>query len=298
MPETPEPLYACIEGGGTKFVVGIARSPDEVLAAARFPTTTPVETLGAVAGWFRDQAAHHGPLAALGIGSFGPIELDPASPQWGHVLNTPKPAWRGADVCGPLAAALGVPVGLDTDVNAAAIAEHRWGAAQGQRVAAYVTVGTGIGGGMIVGGEPVRGVTHPEIGHLPVRRHPDDDFPGICPVHGDCIEGLAAGPAIIARWGASLSDLPADHPGREIVGWYLGQLAVTLQAVLEPGRIVFGGGVLGTPGLLDGVRRHAAAIGAGYFRGKAEEVIVSPGLGDRAGLLGALALAMDVAERA
>ena len=297
MPEAPTSLYACIEGGGTKFVVGIARSPDEVLATARFPTTTPAETLGAVAGWFREQTAHHGPVAALGIGSFGPIELDPASSEWGHVLNTPKPAWRGADVCGPLATALGVPIGLDTDVNAAAIAEHRWGAAQGHRVAAYVTVGTGIGGGMIVGGKPVRGVTHPEIGHLPARRHPDDDFPGICPVHGDCIEGLAAGPAIIARWGASLSDLPADHPGREIVAWYLGQLAVTLQAVLEPGRIVFGGGVLGTPGLLDGIRRHAAAIGAGYYRGRAEEVIVQPGLVDRAGLLGALALAMDAAER-
>ena len=291
------PAYGCIEGGGTKFVVGVAHSPGEVLATARFPTTTPAETLGAVASWFREQTAHHGPVAALGIGSFGPIELDRASPEWGHVLNTPKPAWRGADVVGPLAAALGVPIGLDTDVNAAAIAEHRWGAAQGQRVAAYVTVGTGIGGGMIVGGEPVRGVTHPEIGHAPVRRHRDDDFPGICPVHGDCLEGLAAGPAIIARWGESLSDLPPDHPGHEIVAWYLGQIAVTLQAVLEPGRIVFGGGVMKTPGLIDRVRRHASAIGAGYFRGLAEEVIVAPGLGDRAGLLGALALAMDAAER-
>lgn len=293
----PEPLYACIEGGGTKFVVGIARSPDEVLATARFPTTTPGETLDAVAGWFREQMAQHGTFAALGIGSFGPIELDRGSPDWGHVLNTPKPGWRGADVCGPLAAALSVAIGLDTDVNAAAMAEHSWGAARGQRVAAYVTVGTGIGGGMIVGGEPVRGVTHPEIGHAPVRRHADDDFPGICPVHGDCLEGLASGPAIKARWGASLSDLPADHPGREIIAWYLGQIAVTLQAVLEPGRIVFGGGVMATPGLLDRVRRHAAAIGAGYFRGRPEEVIVSPGLGDRAGLLGALALAMGAAER-
>ena len=291
------PVYACVEGGGTKFVVGVARSPEAVLETARFPTTTPGETLGAVISWLVDAAARHGPLAAAGIGSFGPIELDPGSPQWGHVLNTPKPAWQGADVCGPLSAALKVPVGLDTDVNAAAIAEHRWGAAQAQRVAAYITVGPGIGGGMIVGGAPVQGLTHPEIGHFPVRRHPRDSFPGVCAVHGDCIEGLAAGPAIIARWGASLSDLPPDHPGPELVAWYLGQLAVTLQAALEPGRIVFGGGVLNTPGLLEGIRRNAAAIGAGYFRGRADQVIVPPGLGGRAGLLGALALAMAAAGR-
>ena len=288
----PGPVYACVEGGGTKFVVGVARSPEAVLDTARFPTTTPEATLGPVAAWLK-AAAGHGPLAALGVGSFGPVELDPASPRWGHVLNTPKPGWSGADVCGPLAAALGVPIGLDTDVNAAAIAEHRWGAAQGQRVAAYVTVGTGIGGGMIVDGVPVRGLTHPEIGHLPVRRHPDDAFAGICPVHGDCIEGLASGPAIVARWGASLSELRSGHPGLELVGWYLGQLAVTLQATLEPGRIVFGGGVLQAPGLLASVRRQAAAIGAGYFRGDAKQIIVAPGLGDRAGLLGALALAME-----
>ena len=291
------PAYGCIEAGGTKFVVGIARSPDAVLETARFPTTAPAETLGAVVSWLVDAAARHGPVAAAGIGSFGPVELDPASPRWGHILNTPKPGWRGADVCGPLIAALNVPVRLDTDVNAAAIAEHRWGAAQGQRVAAYVTVGTGIGGGMIVGGEPVRGLTHPEIGHIPVRRHAEDrEFPGICPVHGDCIEGLAAGPAIIARWNASLSELPAEHPGHLMVAWYLGQLAVTLQATLEPGRIVFGGGVMETPGLLARVRENAAAIGAGYFRGRPEDVIVAPGLGGRAGLLGALALAMAAAE--
>lgn len=292
------PVYACIEAGGTKFVAGLARSHDDILVVARFPTTTPEETLGKVGSWLAEQSRQSGPVAALGIASFGPLELDRASPRWGHVTLTSKPGWSGADIAGPLAAALGgVAVGFETDVNGAGLAEARWGAAQGERVAVYVTVGTGIGGGVIVDGKPLLGLSHPEMGHFRPPRHPDDRaFPGICPLHGDCLEGLASGPAIIARWGASLGELPADHPAHGIVAWYLAQFAVTLQAMLEPGRIVIGGGVLGAPGLLERVRAQACELAAGYFRGDPPEVIVAPGLGERSGLLGALALAVDAVE--
>ena len=184
-------------------------------------------------------------------------------------------------------------VGFDTDVNAAALAESLWGAGQGASVCVYVTVGTGIGGGAVVGGAPVHGSRHPEMGHILVRRHPDDrEFAGTCPFHGDCLEGLAGGPAIKARWGLSLSELPQDHPGHEIEADYLAQLAVTIQLVLSPQIILFGGGVMATPGLLARVQRRTTALAAGYV----EPVLAPPGLGDDAGLLGALALALAACE--
>lgn len=287
------PLYGCIEAGGTKFVAGIARSPDEVLETARFATTTPKETIGATLDWLKAR----GPLTSLGIASFGPVELNRAAPNWGHITATTKPGWSHTDFAARAGRELGVPVGFDTDVNGAGLAEARWGAAAGHRVSVYVTVGTGIGGGGIVDGKPLVGLSHAEMGHVRLPRHPEDaDFAGVCPFHGDCLEGLASGPAILARWGASLSELPSDHPGKAIIAWYLAQFAVTLQAVMEPGRIVLGGGVMGTLGLLELVRAEATRLGSGYFRGQADEIIVAPGLGDRAGLLGALALAMDVAQ--
>jgi fructokinase len=283
------PLYGCIEAGGTKFIVGVASGPEDVRETARFDTTTPDETIGAVIDWLRGRS----PLTAIGIASFGPVELDRASPKWGYITATPKPHWSDTDLAGRVGRALGVPVGFDTDVNGAGLAEARWGAGQGQRVSVYVTVGTGIGGGAIVDGKPLFGVSHPEMGHMRPQRHPDDlGFAGICPFHGDCLEGLANGPSIIARWGASLSELPADHPGHEIIAWYLAQFAISLQAMMEPGRIIFGGGVMATPGLLGRVRAATARLGNGYFRGRADDVIVPPLLGDRAGLLGALALAL------
>jgi fructokinase len=284
------PLYGCIEAGGTKFIAGVLSGPDDVHETARFDTTTPDETIGAVIDWL----AERGPLAAVGIASFGPIELDHASPKWGYITSTPKPHWSDTDLAGRVSRALGVAVGLDTDVNGAGLAEARWGAGQGQRISVYVTVGTGIGGGAIVEGKPLFGVSHPEMGHMRPQRHPDDlSFAGICPFHGDCLEGLANGPSIIARWGASLSDLPVDHPGHGIIAWYLAQFAISLQAIMEPGRIILGGGVMATPGLLDRVREKTKRMGNGYFRGVAEEIIQPPALGDQAGLLGALALAMD-----
>ena len=192
-----------IEAGGTKFVCAVGTGPGDLRAVERFPTTTPEETLGRAIAYFRDR-----PVAAVGVGSFGPVDVDPDSPTWGHVTSTPKPGWQGADVAGGVARALGVPVGFDTDVNAAALAEHRWGAAQGLDTFVYLTVGTGIGGGGLIAGRRLHGLTHPEMGHIRVPRVPGDDFAGVCPYHGDCWEGLASGPAIEARWGPPRPTFP------------------------------------------------------------------------------------------
>lgn len=299
--------YGLIEAGGTKFVLGFASMPasahatravpplEAITATHRISTTQPGETLAAARLWFASQVADHGPLDAIGIASFGPLELDRASPDWGHVTRTTKPGWDHADLAGPLIVAHQCPVGFDTDVNGAARAESLWGAGAGQRIALYLTIGTGVGGGAMIDGAPLHGLTHPEMGHIRLARHPDDhDFAGICRFHGDCLEGLASGPAIKARWGASLSELGADHPGHTMIAWYLAQACCTFQAIMEPGAIILGGGVMGTPGLLARVREAAVTQGGGYFVGDPRQVIVAPGLGDHAGLLGALALAMDV----
>lgn len=292
-----QPLFGCIEAGGTKFVVGLASGPDDIVETARFETTIPEETIPAAIDWLKQASARHGPVAAIGIASFGPVELDRDAANWGYITKTTKPYWSHSDFAGRVGRALGVPVGFDTDVNGAALAEARWGAAQGQRVSIYVTIGTGIGGGAIIEGKPLHGLSHPEMGHIRLARHPDDlDFAGTCPFHGDCLEGLANGPAIKARWGASLSELAPDHRGHAIIAWYLAQFVVTLQSIMEPGRIILGGGVMATPGLLDRVRVQATQLGSAYFRGKPDDIVVAPGLGDRAGLVGGLALAMDMVK--
>ncbi len=290
-------LYACIEAGGTKFVAGIARAPDQVLETARFDTISPDVTIGAVTQWLKDAASRHGTVTAAGIASFGPLELDRNAANWGNITGTTKAGWSHCDFAGRVGRELGVPVGFDTDVNGAALAEARWGAGRDQAISVYITVGTGIGGGAIVGGRPLYGLSHPEMGHIRPARHPDDlGFKGICPFHGDCLEGLASGPAIKARWGESLSELLSDHPGQGIIAWYLAQMVVTLQAIMEPGRIILGGGVMDTPDLLCRIREEAGGLSSGYFKGKAADIIVIPELGSRAGLLGGLALAMDAAS--
>lgn len=290
------PLYGCIEAGGTKFVVGIASSPDDVRETARFDTISPDATIGAAIEWLRQAQLRHGALRAVGIASFGPLELDRTAPNWGHITGTTKPGWSHSSFGARVSEALGLSVGFDTDVNGAALAEARWGAGQGQAISVYITIGTGIGGGAIVGGKPLHGLSHPEMGHIRPQRHPDDlGFDGACPFHGDCLEGLASGPAIKARWGMSLSELPADHPGHGIIANYIAQLVTTLQSIMEPGRVILGGGVMATPGLLERTRHEATSLGAGYFRGQAQEIIVPPALGDKAGLLGGLALAQDIA---
>lgn len=281
--------YGLIEGGGTKFVLGVAGADGTILARHRVPTTSPGETLGAALAWLRECAPAP---RAIGIACCGPLELDPAAPLFGHVTRTVKPQWSGADLVGPFREAFACPVGIETDVNGAALAESRWGAGAAGRALLYVTVGTGVGGGFVTDGVLLRGASHPEMGHIRVPRHPDDRaFAGHCPVHGDCLEGLIAGPAIAARWGHSLSDLGPEHPAQQIVAWYLGQAIVTWQATLQPGRIVLGGGVMAASGLLGTVREAAALAGQGYFASDPREIVVAPGLGTDSGLLGALAVA-------
>ena len=280
--------YGLIEAGGTKLVLGVGDGEGHIVARARIATGLPGPTLAASVAWLRAQ----GGLAAIGVASFGPLDLDRGSATYGHLRATPKPHWAGVDMVAPFAA-LGVPVALDTDVNAAALAEARWGAGKGLGSLLYLTIGTGIGGGYVAGGRLLGGLSHPEMGHVRVPRHPDDaGFAGVCSIHGDCLEGLASGPAIMARWGGPLSELGGDHPAQAMIAWYLGRALAGFQAVMEPARIVLGGGVMATHGLLALVRAETAAAGGGYFVGRAEEIVVAPGLGDDAGLMGALALAL------
>jgi fructokinase len=282
--------YGLIEAGGTKVLLGIAGADGAVCARHRIATTTPDAVIGAAIGWFREHLPHP---TAIGIASFGPLDLSPGSETWGHITRTTKPGWSGADVAGPFARAFGCPVGIETDVNGAALAEARWGAGKGHSSLLYVTIGTGVGGGYVSDGQLLHGLSHPEMGHIRVPRHPDDaQFAGVCPFHGDCLEGLASGPAVITRWGCSLSELPPGHAGMAMIAWYLGQAVCSFQAVMDPARIVLGGGVMATPGLLAMVRTEAAKAGGGYFAGDPAEVVVAPGLGSDSGLLGALAVAL------
>lgn len=287
------PAYGCIEAGGTKFVLGVLSSPGDTAPVGRVPTTTPGETIQACLAFFAEHAPPQG-YAAFGIASFGPVDLDPLSPRWGHITETPKPGWRDTDLAGQFARAFDCPVGFDTDVSGAALAEGLWGAGMGMDVVTYLTVGTGIGGGALVAGRPLHGHRHPEMGHFLPARHPQDDFAGVCPYHRACLEGLAAGPAVMARWGSSLSDLPQDHAAHEIVAFYLAQAVIAQQALLSPQRMILGGGVMQTPGLLGRVREAAARLGNGYFAGSVDyaQLVAEPALGTRSGLLGALALAM------
>lgn len=282
---------ALIEAGGTKFIVGVGDASRRIYARTRIDTTVPEQTIPAAIAWLKQQETDY---AAVGIASFGPLDLDPASPTWGHITRTTKPHWSNADIAGPLGRALNCPAAIDTDVNGAALAEWMWGAGQGTNASLYLTVGTGVGGGAVVGGRLIHGVGHPEMGHIRMPRHPaDTGFAGHCPFHGDCLEGLAAGPSIVARWGASLSELPSDHIGHRMIAWYLAQAAATFQAILEPARIILGGGVMGTPGLIERVRAEAIVASNGYFTGDPEKLIVPPALADDVGLLGALAVTLS-----
>ncbi len=297
-----EPVLGGIEAGGTKFVCVVGRGAGPVLAEVRIATTTPAETLGRVVEFFRAAEREHGQCAAFGVASFGPLDLDPASPTWGCLTRTPKPGWAGADLVAPLRAAFSVPVAIDTDVNGAGLAEALWGAARDADCVVYVTVGTGIGGGVIHHRQPLRGLSHPEMGHIRVPRHPDDTrFAGVCPFHNDCLEGLASGPAGLARWGAPLETLGPDHAAWNVLGFYLAHLCATATMLLSPHVIVMGGGVMKSPPLLPAVRGWTRHLLAGYphsapLAGSLERYIVKPALGDRAGALGALALAAGTLE--
>lgn len=279
--------YAGVELGGTKCVAILARGPDDVLARETVPTTSPEDTLGrieqAMAGWRFD---------ALGIASFGPVDLDCSSPLWGHLLATPKPGWAGANVAPRLRAAFGVPTALDTDVNGAALAEMRWGSGQGMDDFAYVTVGTGVGVGLIANGQPMRGFGHCELGHVRVLRPQGEDWAGSCPYHGDCVEGLASGSSLKARFGDR--EIGADDPVWDLFSATLAQLCHVIVCAAAPRRIAFGGGVIQQrPQLLGSIQRKLEDSLGGFLELPSGDYICPPALGADAGPLGAIALAMD-----
>ena len=294
------PLFGGIEAGGTKFVCAIGTGPVHLHAETSFPTTTPAETLDRAIAFFRSRAP--GPLAAIGIASFGPLDPDRRSPRFGQITTTPKPGWAFTDVAGAIGGALGVPVGFDTDVNGAALAEHRWGVAQDVETFIYLTVGTGIGGGAMVNGALLHGLLHPEMGHIAVPHdRARDPYAGACPYHGDCFEGLASGPAIAARWGQPAETLPPTHPAWELETEYLSAGLVNCIYSLAPRRIILGGGVMRHAALFPTIRRRVRALLGGYFSpldddSTLDAYIVPPALGERAGVLGALALAQSVAS--
>lgn len=295
--------YGALEAGGTKFVCAITDDNGQILAEKRLPTQDPTGTLNAACQFFREGFESLGPPKALGVASFGPVELNKSSPRYGHIGKTPKAGWSHTDMAGALKREFGCPVGFDTDVNAAALAEHRWGAGRGVANLAYVTVGTGIGAGIIVNNTPIHGLMHPEIGHIHPRRHArDSEFKGVCPFHGDCLEGLASGPSVVARWGAELSQLPPDHVQWEIEADYLGQLCAQLTATVSPERIVLGGGVMSHERLFPAIRSRLKHWLAGYIDraevlGDAEQYIVPPALGNRSGVLGAVVLAQNAVSK-
>jgi fructokinase len=274
--------YGGIEAGGTKFVCAVGASPSD-LDLQEFPTTTPHETIARAAAFFQPRL----PLCSIGIGSFGPID-----PQTGHITTTPKAAWRHFDFAGAIRQSLGVPVAFDTDVNAAALGEFRWGAAQGFDTFLYLTVGTGLGGGGMANGRLMHGRAHPEMGHIRVPHDwQRDPFPGNCPYHGDCLEGLAAAPAIQARWGQAPHLLPAGHAAWDLEAHYLALGLCNWICTVSPQRVILGGGIMTRAELLPMVRQKLAALLNGYLD---VPEIVPPQLGPRAGVLGAIALAQQL----
>lgn len=283
--------FGCIEAGGTKCVCGVGSGPAD-LETVTFPTGEPEETIARAAQFLVERSGRA--LQAVGIGSFGPLDLER-----GRVTSTPKPGWQNFDFAGAVARRLGVPVAIDTDVNAAALGEARWGAARGVDEFLYLTVGTGIGGGALVGGRLVHGLVHPEMGHVRVPHdRAADPFDGVCPFHGDCLEGLASGPAMEARWGKPAGQLTPDHPAWELEAHYLALGLANWVCTLSPRRIVMGGGVMQQPQLFPLIRREVQRILGGYIQSPAltagiEAYVVPPELGNRAGVLGAMVLAMQ-----
>jgi fructokinase len=289
-------LYGGVEAGGTKFVCAVGGGPDDLRAEMRFPTTTPAETLQRTSEFF-ERAARSERIAAIGIAAFGPLDPNPNSPTFGYITSTPKPGWANTDVVGPLRRALKTPVGFDTDVNGAALGEWRWGAARGLDTFIYLTIGTGIGGGGMVNGQLMHGLLHPEMGHSRVPHDLGrDPFPGSCPFHGDCLEGLASGPALEKRWGQRAETLPPDHPAWALEAHYLALALTNYVCILSPQRILLGGGVMAQDHLFPLVRAETRNLLNGYLSSpaileKIDAYIVPPALGSRAGVLGALALA-------
>lgn len=281
-----------IEAGGTKFICGIGNEQGIIEERVSFPTEHPDRTIGNVLDYFKDKS-----IDAMGIGSFGPLNIDKNSPLYGYVTTTPKPGWENYPFLGMLSKFFDIPFGWDTDVNAAAYGEATWGAAQGLDSCVYYTVGTGVGIGIYSEGNLVHGLVHPEGGHVLTRRHHADDFAGTCPYHGDCLEGMAAGPAIEGRWKVKGSELPAVHPAWEMEAFYIGQSVSNTILMLSPKKVILGGGVMHQKQLFPLIRSEVSKnlnryVNADEVLGAMDDYIVPPGLGDNAGLCGALALGL------
>jgi fructokinase len=294
-----KPLLGAIEAGGTKFVCAVGTGPDDVRDVIRIPTTTPSETLAAVVAHLKACEKKHGPMDAIGVGTFGPAGVHQRETDYGFITTTPKPHWADTDVLGNLRKHFAVPMGFDTDVNAAALGEWKWGAGNGSSSVLYLTVGTGIGGGFCLHGKPLHGLLHPEMGHIRIPHDASRDaFPGSCPWHENCLEGLASGFAMEQRWGKKGIELPADHPAWDLEAHYLGIACANFLCTLSPKKIILGGGVLEAPGLLEKIHHETRLALNGYLRHSAltdsiATLIVRPGLGNHAGLCGAMALAAD-----
>lgn len=293
-------LYGAVETGGTKVVCMVGSGPHEICAETRIPTTTPQVTIARCTEFFQEQHSRHGALAGLGIACFGPVDLNLQSPTYGYITSTPKPGWANTDIAGEFRRALDVPLEFDTDVNAAALAEWQWGAAQSLDTFIYLTVGTGIGGGGLMNGKPMHGLIHPEMGHIRIPHDRQaDPFPGACPFHGDCLEGLASGPAVTARWGQPANTLPDNHPAWKLEANYLALALVNFICTLSPERIILGGGVMKRQ-LIPVIRRELKTLLNDYIRAPQlrrdiDAYIVAPALGEHVGALGALALAQRAA---
>ncbi len=290
-------IHGALEAGGTKMVCSTGGADGRILSRESFPTLSPGETIPAIVAFFRAAG-----IGALGIGSFGPVDLNPRSKTYGHITSTPKPGWADFPLYRTLSEALGVPCGFDTDVNVAALGEYTLGAAKGLSSCVYVTVGTGVGGGIIMENNLVHGLVHPELGHIWLRPRADDPAPhGFCPFHDGCLEGLASGPAIEKRWGKKAEDLPPDHPAWALEAHYLAQMCVDAIVTFSPERIILGGGVMQQAFLFPMIRAETLAMLGGYVRHemilrRIDELIVPPGLGNNSGVTGALLLAARAAS--
>ena len=289
-------LVGAIEAGGTKFVCAIGTDPQNI-EEIRFPTTSPEETIQKAIDFFKAKEIDSGEIQAIGIGTFGPAEVNPKSENFGWITNTPKEKWQQTDLITPIKNAFGdIPFAFDTDVNAAAWGEGRWGAAQGLDHYVYITVGTGIGGGAVNDGKILHGKNHPEMGHLRIPKDSSiDPFPGSCPFHGNCLEGLASGTAIKERWNTDPSSLPEDHKAWELESTYLADAILNLTLTLSPERFILGGGVMEQTHLFPMIRTKLNQRLAGYVEiENIDNFVLPPGLGSKSGVLGAIALAQNL----
>ncbi len=290
-----------METGGTRVRVAVGTGPEDIRHFEQLETTTPQETVGRVLDLLEPMSER---LAGVGIASFGPLDLDPDSPGFGSIGQTPKPRWSNFPLRAVLQESLRIPTAITTDVNGAALGEYLWGAGQGADPLVYLTVGTGIGGGSVIKGVPFVGLLHAEMGHMRVKRAPGDAaFPGVCPFHGDCLEGLASGPAMQMRWNSPAEELPLEHPAWEIEAWYVAQAIVSISYIVSPRRIILGGGVGSRPDLHARVSREVETLLGGYQDSPAmtaglDSYLVRPALGTRSAVCGAMALGHKAWERA